>query len=298
MKPIPNDVDRPLSGYLLHTRRFPPPLSHAEEIALARAIRRGETAARERLVESNLGLVIKVARGYPSTALSLEDLFHEGSLGLIEAARRFDERRGTRFSTYAAFWIRKSILEALRDQTRVVAVTSYGRRRLKEVRDVEHALRASLRRDPGPAEVSEVLSRTTATIDRQLRSEPRMLSLEDRTGRDSTFTVVDCLPDPRCANPEGELISRESRRFLLTAFAGLTHREQFVLTCRLSLAGGKRLTLREIGGAMALSRERVRQIEDRARVRFQRLYRKAEGRMRTAVNGTALGSDPHPDNRP
>jgi len=298
MEPNPNDAERPLSRYPSHLRRFPPPLSHAEEIAVARAIRRGDAAARERLVESNLGLVVKVARGYPCSALSLEDLFHEGSLGLIEAARRFDERRGTRFSTYAAFWIRKSILQALRDQTRVVAVTSYNRRRLREVREVEHTLRSSLRRDPGPAEVSEALSRKTATIDRLLRSDPRMLSLEDRTARDNTLTVFDCLPDPRCSTPECVLISRESRRLLLAAFEGLTHREQFVLTCRLSLTGGKRLTLREIGNAMALSRERVRQIEDRARVRFRRLYRKAEGRMRPAVNGTALCSAPNPDNRP
>jgi RNA polymerase sigma factor (sigma-70 family) len=306
MKPIVDQTRRPLGGYLSHMRRFPP-LSHAEEVALGHAVRHGQAAARDRLVQSNLGLVVQVARAYRSSALPLEDLFHEGSLGLIEAARRFDERRGTRFSTYAAFWIRKSILEALRGQSHLVAVTSYSRRRLREVREAERSLRASLKRDPGSAEVSEVLSKSTATVDRLLRTEPRLLSLEEKASRDGTFTLVDCIPDPRHASPEKEMISRESRRFLLSAFSGLTHREQFVLTCRLSLTGGKRLTLREIGAKMALSRERVRQIEELARARFRRLYRKAEdGLLRQgppedracAVNGTAPGAAPRLCNHP
>lgn len=254
-----NEDRRALTRLLGGTREIPVHDS-GEERALAWKARR-DRDARDRLVRANLGLVGKIALTYRGMGLPVEDLFHEGVVGLLEAARRFEVARGTRFSTYAVWWIRKRILAALRESSAPLHVPSYRRRQVRRIREVEHSLRNELGRDPDRDEISARMETSVARIDGALVHFPTRLDLDDPAPEGASLRMADRLADAQGVPPDRALIDRESRRSLSEALGRLTARQRQVLAYRYGFDEPESMTLREIGAKLGISRERVRQIE-------------------------------------
>ncbi len=273
MESTPSDRSSLLSRYFAEIREYPL-LTKDEEMSLARCVRLGRREALNELIESNLSFVVKVASEYRNLGLPFEDLLNEGNIGLIEAAHRYDASKGTKFITYAIWWIRKSILKALSEQSSLVRVPTYQIKKVREIRDAESALRRVLGRAPAREEISARLSRSVSKIDQALQFTVREISLEDKVGKDRDKTVSEYLVDGSSSSPEEDLIRRESRTLVSEAMAHLTEQERTVIAFRFGLLGGLPLTLKEIGERMGISRERVRQIECQAKLRLRKMFAK------------------------
>jgi len=204
--------------------------------------------------------------------LPFEDLLNEGNLGLIEAAHRFDHRKGTKFITYAIWWIRKSILKALSEHANLVRIPTYQMKKVKELRDAEKSLRRELGRKPKREEICDHLDSSIGKIDEILQVGLKSISLDDKVGREKETTISDHLVDAHSINPEVELIKHENHSFVQDAMSALTEQERIVITHRFGLSNGKVLTLKEIGEALGISRERVRQIEAQAKLRLRKAF--------------------------
>lgn len=273
MEPTQNERSSVLSRYFAEIREYPL-LTKEEEISLARHVRQGRRGALNELIESNLSFVVKVASEYRNLGLPFEDLLNEGNIGLIEAARRYDASKGTKFITYAIWWIRKSILKALSEHSNLVRVPSYQMKKVREIRDAEKSLRRDLGRTPKREEISEKLSKAVSKIDQVLQFHLREISLDERIGKDRDRSISDCLEDVACSSPEDDLIRREASVLVGDAMSHLTEQERAVILSRFGMAGGPPLTLKEIGQHMGISRERVRQIECQAKSRLRKIFAK------------------------
>jgi RNA polymerase primary sigma factor len=273
MESTVKDRSSVLSRYFSEIREYPL-LTKDEEMALAEGVKRGDRAALNELIESNLSFVVKVSSEYRNLGLPFEDLLNEGNIGLIEAAHRYDSGKGTKFITYAIWWIRKSILKALSEHSNLVRVPNYQMKKVREIRDAEASLRRSLGRAPEREEISRRLSKSVTKIDQVLQFSMREISLDDKIGKDRDKPISDYLVDPASASPEDDLIHRESNSLVGEAMAHLTEQERIVVGYRFGLAGGPPLTLKEIGEKMGISRERVRQIECQAKLRLKKLFAK------------------------
>jgi RNA polymerase primary sigma factor len=266
-----NDRSSVLSRYFAEIREYPL-LTKEEEMTLARDLQDGRTDALNELIESNLSFVVKVASEYRNLGLPFEDLLNEGNIGLIEAAHRYDASKGTKFITYAIWWIRKSILKALSEHSNLVRVPNYQMKKVREIRDAEKSLRRSLGRKPEREEISERLSKSVSKIDQVLQFTLREVSLDDKVGKERDTMISDYLVDRRCSSPEDDLIHREASSLVGEAMAHLSDQERTVIGYRFGLAGGPPLTLKEIGERMGISRERVRQIECQATSRLRKMF--------------------------
>src|SRR5512134_136564 len=183
MDTSPNERSSLLARYFSEIRHYPL-LSKEQEQDLANRVRRGSRDALNELIESNLSFVVKVASEYRNLGLPFEDLLNEGNIGLIEAAHRYDAGKGTKFITYAIWWIRKSILKALSEHSNLVRVPNYQMKKVREIRDAENYLRRSLGRKPEREEISEKLSRSVTKIDQVLQFNLREVSLDEKVGKD------------------------------------------------------------------------------------------------------------------
>lgn len=260
-----------LSRYFSEIREYQL-LSKEEEQTLARNVRRGSKQALNELIESNLSFVVKVASEYRNLGLPFEDLLNEGNLGLIEAAHRYDAGKGTKFITYAIWWIRKSILKALSEHSNMVRVPNYQLKKVREIREAENTLRRSLGRKPKREEISERLSKSVSKIDQVLQLKLREVSLDDKVGKDRDTSISEYLVDRNSSSPEDDLIRREANNLVAEAMGFLTDQERTVVTYRFGLTGAPPLTLKDIGEKMGISRERVRQIECQAKSRLRKLF--------------------------
>ncbi len=265
-----------LSRYFTEIRAYPL-LTKEQEQELARRVRDGDKKAFDHLVASNLSFVVKVASEYRNLGLPLEDLLNEGNLGLLEAARRYDPGRGTKFITYAIWWIRKSILKALAEQVNLVRVPTYQMKKVKEVREAERSLRKELGRAPRRAEISEKLSTPIKKVDQVLQVSAPEMSLDDSVGKESTTRVGDYLVDQDITSPEDTFLKQEGTTLVTRALQHLNDQERIVIKHRFGLEGCAILTLKEIGAKMGVSRERVRQIETQAKVRLKRMFNRPRG---------------------
>src|SRR2546425_6912310 len=267
----PQERSSSVSKYLSEIGEYPI-LTKEEEHQLALSIRsKNKHQALNELVESNLSFVVKIASEYRNLGLPFEDLLNEGNIGLIEAAHHFDHLRGTKFITYAIWWIRKSILRALSQHSNLVRIPNYQLKKVKNVRATERALVRELGRSPDREEISRELQSTIAKIDEILQIRLRELSLEDKVGRDKDTSIADYLVDSGSVNPEEELLREESQSLIRIALKDLNDQEQTVIINRFGLEGGKTFTLKQIGERLGISRERVRQIEFQAKKRLKKL---------------------------
>jgi RNA polymerase primary sigma factor len=267
-----NERSSLLSRYFSEIRAYPL-LTKDQEHDLAKNVQSNHCReSLHNLIESNLSFVVKVASEYRNLGLPFEDLLNEGNLGLIEAAHRYDPSKGTKFITYAIWWIRKSMLKALSEHSSLVRVPTYQMKKVREIRDAESALRRSLGRKPKREEISERLERSLSKVDQVLQFSMREMSLDDKLGRDRDRAVADYLVDPGSSSPEDVLIKRESNDLVAEAMSHLSDQERKVICHRFGILSGPALTLKEIGEMMCISRERVRQIECQAKNRLRKHF--------------------------
>ena len=248
----------------------------------------------DELIESNLGFVFKVASQFQARGLPFEDLVGEGTLGLIEAAHRYDASMGTKFITYAVWWVRKMILVALSERSRLIGVPSSQTKKIREIRDAENSLGGSLGRKPTKEEIAAELERSLSRIDEELQRSLCIVSLDHNVGKERNQSIHELLADDTATNAEDEFISRENATLLSKALRDLTEQERTVVCYRFGLDGGGSRTLMQVGEIMNVSRERIRQIQKGAVARMSRAINRRPNRSRrlgqTSRRGTSRPS--------
>ena len=240
-----------------------PLLTAEEEVELSQRIERGDLAAKERMINANLRLVISIARKYQGQGLPLGDLIQEGMLGLIRAVEKFDWRKGFKFSTYGTLWIRQAIGRGLANSSRTVRLPVHIASQARKIRDAERELAAKLERDPTPDELSDLVGMTPREIE-DIRAADRTPTSLDRGVGDSEETALGDLIADDAATPDQEVQQEQGDSTVRQVVGGLPSPERDVLTLRYGLGGTEAVALRETGRRLGISAERVRQIEDRA----------------------------------
>lgn len=235
-----------------------------EEVELAQRIRQGDRAALEKLTKANLRFVVSVSKQYQNQGLSLPDLINEGNLGLIKAAQRFDETRGFKFISYAVWWIRQSILQALAEQSRIVRLPLNKIGSINKINKTYAKLEQEFEREPNAEEIAEVLDLTEAEVKESMKNAGRHVSMDAPLVQDEDNNMYDVLKSDEVVTPETELLYESLRKEIDRAISTLTQREQDVVRLYFGLNGSHPMTLEEIGEKFDLTRERVRQVKEKA----------------------------------
>jgi RNA polymerase primary sigma factor len=249
-----------------------------EEVELARRIKAGDRAALERLTNANLRFVVSVSKQYQNQGLSLPDLINEGNLGLIKAAERFDETRGFKFISYAVWWIRQSILQALAEQARIVRLPLNKIGTINKINRAFSELEQKFERPPSADELAEFLECTPEEVKQSLANNGRHVSMDAPLveGDESSSSMYDVLLNDSLPGPERELVVESLRLDIERSLSTLTSREGDVVRLYYGLNGKHPLTLEEIGERFDLTRDRVRQIKEKA---IRRLKHTSRSRM-------------------
>ena len=256
-------LDDPVRAYLKEIGGVPL-LTAEEEAALAAAARAGDAAARRRLCEANLRLVVSVAKRYAGRGLPFLDLIQEGNLGLMKAAEKFEPERGFKFSTYATWWIRQSITRAIADQGRTIRIPVHLVESINRVKKTSSDLLHQNGREPTPAEIAVRLDLEPERVSQLLQLAQEPVSLEAPVGEEEDAHIEDFVQDDTAGIPADEAGRQMLHRELVSVLSSLTDREQRVLSLRFGLEDGRPRTLEELGQEFHVTRERVRQIEAKA----------------------------------
>lgn len=254
-----------------------PLVSIDEEASLARRIRMGDDAALEKLTEANLRFVVSVAKQYQNQGLTLSDLINEGNVGLMKAARRFDETKGFKFISYAVWWIRQSILQSIVEHSRLVRMPLNKMASYNKVNEAYIGFVQEFERDPTNEELGELLDMTSKEVENMLRSSNRHVSVDANIGgEDSDATMLDLMTVEGEVMPDHGLIDESMREEVQQGLSILNEREKEVISAYYGLNQANAWTLEEIGEAFGLTRERVRQIKERAIRRLRKSYNTEE----------------------
>jgi RNA polymerase primary sigma factor len=248
-----------------------PLLTRAQEVALAKRIERGDFEAKQKMIESNLRLVVAYAKNYRNRGLPFVDLIQEGTIGLVRAAEKYDYRKGFKFSTYATWWIRQALARALADKSRTIRIPVHINEKLAQIWRVERNLVSDLGRDPTIEEVADATGLEVDDIRSIRTSAQAPLSLEMPVGEDEDAEFGQFIPDEDAESPyerAAELLANEA---LQDALGNLSFRERRVLELRYGFDGERPRTLDELGQAFNVTRERIRQIENMALRKLQKL---------------------------
>lgn len=235
-----------------------------EEVALAQRIKQGDRLALEKLTKANLRFVVSVSKQYQNQGLSLPDLINEGNLGLIKAAQRFDETRGFKFISYAVWWIRQSILQALAEQSRIVRLPLNKIGSINKINKAYAKLEQKFEREPNYDEIAGLLEISENEVKESMRNSGRHVSMDAPLVQDEDNNMYDVLRSEDGPTPETELLYESLRKEIERAVSTLTCREADVIRLYFGLGGEHPLTLEEIGERFDLTRERVRQIKEKA----------------------------------
>lgn len=282
-KQVTNREAASLDKYLVEIGRVDL-ISAQEEVELAKRIKMGDQKALDRLTRANLRFVVSVAKQYQNQGLTLPDLINEGNLGLIKAAQRFDETRGFKFISYAVWWIRQSILQALAEQARIVRLPLNKIGSIGKINRAFSELEQKLERPPSADELAHHLEISVADVKQALASSGRHMSMDAplKESDESSSSMYDVLENDSLPSPEKDLIHESLQKEINRSLKTLTQREADVLKLYFGLDGNRQMSLDEIGMRFDLTRERVRQIKEKA---IRRLKHTSRSKMLKAYLG-------------
>ncbi len=258
-KPPSSAVQNPLETYLRDINEISL-LTAADEKRLAEAIARGDAAARDHMVRANLRLVVSIARGYANRGLPLPDLIEEGNLGLLRAVEGFDPKVGTRFSTYASYWIKQSIKRALINNGKTIRIPAYMVELLSKWRRATARLSDTLGRTPTPEEIARMLGLAKKKLP-IIKKAITVHTATPQTDQAEGWSLSDIVRDENAKCPADVLLNHDTLKHVLKRIDELDTRASTIIKLRFGLEGGEPMTLKEIGAVLGLTRERVRQIE-------------------------------------
>ena len=268
-KQFTNRENKSLDKYLNEISKVPM-IDAQEEVQLAQRIREGDQAALEKLVNANLRFVVSVSKQYQNQGLTLGDLINEGNMGLIKAAKRFDETRGFKFISYAVWWIRQSILQALADQSRIVRLPLNKVGSLGRITQASARLEQELEREPTPQEIANSLDIAITEVENALRSSGRHLSIDAPLAEGEDNTLLGVLDNNDEPNPDMPLLNESLQNEINRVISTLSDKERDVLKYYFGLDGNPAHTLEDISDKVGLTRERVRQIKEKALRRLRK----------------------------
>jgi RNA polymerase primary sigma factor len=261
-----------LDQYLREISQYPL-ITREDEVDLAKLIKQGDEGSLDKLVRSNLRFVVSVAKKYQNQGVSLADLINEGNLGLIRAAHKFDETKGIKFISYAVWWIRQAILQALAEQSRIVRVPLNRAGTLHRIGKRSSALQQELGREPTVEEIAEGMDISEEEVAKTLSISQSHLSLDAPLTPGEDNKLIDYLPDTQNAGPDQETFERALTDSIEEVLSTLKEREARILRLYFGLDGQEPMTLEEIGSMMGITRERVRQIKEKALARLRHVSR-------------------------